>query len=404
MLPNETTTRSEVAPQPERIEALVVAPSRDAARPLVAFLRQEKVNVSVAQDIEVAFEEALLHRPNLVLIDDSLPLALCERLKANGRTHFLPTVIFASSGKWDDRPGHRLQAIRAGADALFSAAQPEEARARLWALLQSEGLYRRQERRQKVQGTALQERGRWLETFVHDLQNAVGALQANFEFLGQTALARSAEMSEDVSDCVRETRTLLQQLTRGLRTVQDFERFESGRVRSRKVALVLSDLLAEVKEEASWQVGVVATLSSGGGAGPAAPPTLRLVGDGEPITIEGDRDLLRQALGALTAYLLRLPATTEVRLQALASPAGVTIEMVSDGPALAEEDRERLFEPYARWSRRASLAQGIALAHARAIVELHRGKVRATATEADRAAFIVELKSRDPSPNHQMGR
>jgi signal transduction histidine kinase len=413
MLPNETTTRSEVVTPPERIEALVVAHSRDAARPLVAFLRQEKLNVTVVQDADAAFEEALLHRPNVVLIDEGLPVALCERLKANGRTHFLPTIIYAS-GSWEQRPAQRLLAIRAGADALLSVGDDEDSRARLWALLRSEALHRRQDRKQKVQGSALKERGRWLETFVHDLQNSVGALQANFEFLGQTALARSAEMSEDVSDCVRETRSLLQQLTRGLRTVQDFERFESGRVRTRKAPLDLHELLVEVKEDVLWQVGMGLASESlpavdahaGGGTGTPPGPVMRVqVEQAVPaVTVMVDRDLLRQALGALCAYLLRLPGATELRLQVRASALGVSIDLVSDGAALSDEDRERLFEPYARWSRRAALAQGIALAHARAILELHGGTVQATNGGGDRAAFVVELKSRDPSPNHQLGR
>jgi signal transduction histidine kinase len=415
MLPNETTTRSEVVTPPDRIEALVVALSRDAARPLVTFLRQEKVNVTVVQDAEAAFEEALLHRPNLVLIDEGLPVALCERLKANGRTHFLPAIIFAS-GSWEQRPAQRLLAIQAGADALFSVGNDEESRARLWALLRSDAVHRRQDRKQKVQGSALKERGRWLETFVHDLQNSVGALQANFEFLGQTALARSAEMSEDVSDCVRETRSLLQQVTRGLRTVQDFERFESGRVRPRKVALDLHELLTEVKEDVLWQVGTGAasaplshegvSVGLGVGLGEPLAPAVRLQLDqsSPAVTVLADRDLLRQALGALCAYLLRLPGATQLSLQVAVSDTGVSVDLVSDGPALSAEDQERLFEPYARWSRRTALAQGIALAHARAILELHGGTVRATNEGGDRAAFVVELKSRDPSPNHHMGR
>ena len=402
MLPNEATAPTEVATRPEEIEALVASPSRDAARPLVAFLRQEKLNVTVMSDADSTFEEALIHRPNLVVIDAALDpeggLELCRRLKSNGRTHFLPTIIHAGghgSGRGDRwaTPAARVAALQAGADALFSASDDiEEARARLWALLRSEALHRRQERRQKLQGFALKDRGRWLEGFVHDLQNAVGALQANFEFLGQTALARSAETSEDVSDCVRETRNLLQQLGRGLRTVQDFERFESGLVRPRHAVVALDELLAEVKEDVNWQLG------------PEGQARLHVQRGPESLTVLGDRDLLRQALSALATHLLRQPRTSELRAHLASGRAGPTIVLASDAPAFPESDGERMFEPYARVSRRTGLAQGIALAHARAVLELHGGSVRAEEGPSGGAAFSVQLKSRDPSPNLLLGR
>src|ERR1039457_140273 len=105
MLPNERTTRDEVAAVPGVVEGLIVAPDRECARPLLDFLRAEGVNVQVVNAVELGFEEALLHRPNVVIIDERISKAggvdLCERLKANSRTHFLPVILFAH-GKQSD--------------------------------------------------------------------------------------------------------------------------------------------------------------------------------------------------------------------------------------------------------------------------------------------------------------
>src|SRR5690349_3726221 len=117
MLPNERTTRSEVMTLPGEVEALVAAPSRTAAKPLVDFLKAERINVQLVVDGDSAVEEALLHHPHVVLIDDRVPpsggIELCQRLKNNGRTHFLPAILVVQGAA----PRHRLHAIAAGADA-----------------------------------------------------------------------------------------------------------------------------------------------------------------------------------------------------------------------------------------------------------------------------------------------
>jgi signal transduction histidine kinase len=399
MLPNEATTRSDIITLPGELEALVAAPGRDEARPLVAFLKQEKLNVTLVPDADSAFEEALLHRPNVVLVHEALPPAggveLCQRLKANTRTHFLPAVLFATS----DNRHQRIRALAAGADAVFAPTTDEqERRTRLWALLRSQALYRRQDRKGEEQRTVLQERGRWIGNFVHDLQNAMGALQANFEFLGQLAVNAGAIRDDDARDCLRETRALLQQLTRGLRTVQDYERFESGRVVLRRGPLHLGEMLVEVKEELTFHLnGAGRTVVIEG------EPALDTTASGV-VPLDGDRDQVRQALTALATYLARQPHTTEVRLRLQPEEAGARIEVASDGPPIPPDERARIFEPYVRVPRRATLAHGLGLALARAIIQLHDGTVRADEdSRSGGPIFVVQLKSRDLAPKQRSG-
>src|SRR2546421_2704580 len=230
MLPNERTTRSEVVTLPGEVEALIAAPSRAVARPLVDFLKREGINVQLVVNSDTAFEEALLHRPNVILIDDRVPPAggieLCQRLKGNTRTHFVPSILYAQS----DVRQHRLRALAAGADAIFVPGTDEqERRTRLWALLRTQAIYRRQGKKQRTQGATIQERRRWFGRFVHDLQSSIGALQANFEYLAQAARAKGRP-GADLDECVTDSQTVFRQIARGLRTVLDVERFEAGRI------------------------------------------------------------------------------------------------------------------------------------------------------------------------------
>src|ERR1039457_1344255 len=214
MLPNERTTRDGVAAVPGVVEGLIVAPDRECARPLVDFLRAEGVNVQVVNAVELGFEEALLHRPNVVIIDERISKAggvdLCERLKANSRTHFLPVILFAH-GKQSDLL--RLDALAAGADALFApATSKEERRARLWALLRSQAIFRKLDGKREAQGNAICNKRRWVRGLVHDIQNSLGAIQANFEYIAQLPDTRDKKSREEFEECVQDTRATFREM------------------------------------------------------------------------------------------------------------------------------------------------------------------------------------------------
>ena len=132
MLTDERTTQRNELPLPSEAEGLVVAPGRAVTRALVGFLREQGINVRTAADADRAFEEALLHPPDVVIIDDRVPpsggIDLCHRLKANARTHFVPVILCALN----DLRQYRVRAFTAGADAVFApTTDPQERRARL---------------------------------------------------------------------------------------------------------------------------------------------------------------------------------------------------------------------------------------------------------------------------------
>jgi signal transduction histidine kinase len=391
MLPSERTTRSDVVTLPSELEALVVAPGRQAARPLVAFMRAQKLNIVMVHDADSAFEEALLHRPHVVVIHDGIPPAggieLCQRLKNNSRTHFLPAILFCH----DDSRQERVRALAAGADAIFlSSTDEQERRTRLWALLRSQALYRRQERRHLAQGSILKERGRWIGSFVHDLQNSIGALQANFEYLAQIAAPKGVAASTDLEECLRESRTLFQQVARGLRTVRDYERFESGQVVLRDAPVPLEALVREARDEAGWHLE-------------GARRAVELEVEAPAATVSGDPDFLKGAVAALAVCLAKQPRNTRVTLRTTGEEGGTCLVVVAgDGEPIAVEERGRLFEPYVRVLRRAAPGQGLSLALARSVIELHGGTIRVEAGPEGGTAFVVQLKSRDPFPKQQI--
>lgn len=385
MLPNERTTRSEVVTLPGEVEALVAAPDRSMARSLVDFLKGEGINVQIAVNADTAFEEALLHRPNVVLIDDRIPPAggieLCQRLKGNTRTHFVPTILCAQS----DVRQHRLRALAAGVDALFLPTTDEqERRTRLWALLRTQAIWRRQEKRTRTQGTAIQDRRRWIGGFVHDLQSSIGALQANFEYVAQAAQARG-RASPDLEECVRDTQTVFKQLVRGLRTVLDFERFEAGRIALREIPLLVGELARDACEELGWQAS-------------AAGKSIDLERLPREQPVVGDPDHLREAIVNLVGFVLRQPANRRAAVKVWSAGGVTRLSVTGDGEQISADDREKIFEPYARSSKQAPVAHGLGLALAKVVLELHGGSIWVEDAPGAGSAFMLELKGEQGAP------
>ena len=387
---NDQTTRSGIVPVPDEVEVLVATTERSGARQLTGFLRDESVRIRTCSDADAAFEEAALYPPGLVIIDEGLGVALCERLKSNVRTHFLPPVICAQERMGQ---GARTRAFSAGADAIFDETTPDtERRARVWALLRSHAIFRRTEARgRRIQGEA-KDQQRWLGGFVHDLQNAVGSLQANFEFLAR-AKVQAAGADPELAEATADTKLLFSHLVGGLRVVRDLERLEGGRFELVKTALPTRIWLSDVERDLTVQLDEF--------------DRARVV-MGMPSSdhvLEGDREALRQALGLLIGFILKVPPRGSVEVRVSQDGQGpCRIEIVAAAARLAEDLRPRIFTPYAQGKARVPFAHGLGLALARGILQLHGFSVALAGDEHEGLAFLIDLSpSNEPSRSMTSG-
>jgi K+-sensing histidine kinase KdpD len=382
MLPDERTTHNNTLSLPSDVEGLVAAPGRGVARPLVDFLRSQGINVQTTSDADAAFEEALLHPPDIVLIDDRLPPAggieLCQRLKSNVRTHFVPTIIFALN---DLRP-YRLRALAAGADAVFApATDVQERRTRLWALLRTRAVYRQLERKQRAQGTEIVDRRRWLGHFLHDLQGQAAALNVNIDYVAKFEPPAGDKRLENFLESIEDTRTVFAQLMANVRTVQDYDRYETGQLVPQETGLCLGALAADVAEELKRHA-----LVSDKPLRFTRPP------ENSERQVQGDRDLLRRAIFNLgMSALRRAPARTEVVMGVTETDTGSRFRITVPGETLQGADRLNIFEPYAQLAVNAA-GYGLGLALARAVVELHEGHLWIEDVADGGCALIFELK------------
>jgi K+-sensing histidine kinase KdpD len=388
MLPDERTTHNNTLSLPSDVEGLVAAPGRGVARPLVDFLRGQGINVQTTSTADAAFEEALLHPPDVVLIDDRLPPAggieLCQRLKGNVRTHFVPVIVFAL----DEVRTHRLRALAAGADAVFGpGTDAQERRTRLWALLRTRALQRQLEKKQRAQGSEIVDRRRWLGHFLHDLQGQVAAINVNVDYLAKLAPPKGDGRLANFLESIEDVRTVFAQLMANVRTVQDYDRYEMGQLVPRESPLRLGDVAAEVAEDLRRQAEAAERSFTF-----ARPPA-----EDEPM-VQGDRELLRRAISNLgLSALRRAPSRTAVSMSVAEIDSGSRFRVTVPSDSLQGADRLNAFEPYAQHSVNAA-GYGLGLALARAIVELHGGHIWIEDVPGGGCAFVFELKRRSPWP------
>jgi len=387
MLPDERTTLSNTLALPSDVEALVAAPGRGVARPIVLFLRSQGISVQTAGDADSAFEEALLHPPDVVLIDDRIPPAggveLCQRLKGNVRTHFVPTILFALN----DLRQFRLRAVAAGADAVFApSTDAQERRTRLWSLLRSRALFRRLEKKQRSQGSEIVERRRWVSHLLHDLQGSVAALQANVGFMARFGPPPADPRRADFDGAVDDARTVFDQLMQSVRTVMDFDKFETGQLVLHESTFRLGDLAAEAVDELRRHAH--SAERSIDLSRPAREQERAVAVDGE---------LIKRVMSNLIMNAIRRGQPGRaVMVSVAASAGGMRFSVVGSGDRIATADRPAIFEPYSQTGPSA-VGYGLGLALARAVIELHGGRIGVEDTAQGGVAFVFELRfDREP--------
>lgn len=102
----------------------------------------------------------------------------------------------------------------------------------------------------------------------------------------------------------------------------------------------------------------------------AAGAELQLTAPDKPVWIEGDPLLLHELLGNLIDNALRYGAPAgRIALSVQANPPSLTVE--DNGPGIAVEERERVFEAFYRSPRVTASGSGLGLAIVREIAQAH---------------------------------
>jgi signal transduction histidine kinase len=168
---------------------------------------------------------------------------------------------------------------------------------------------------------------------------------------------------------------------------------------SAEMAQTLDALLAGARADASSQPGVadaraVADAVAERHAPLAAEHGVRIDvrAPVAPLRAGAEAQLLERLLAPLVDNACRY-AATEVVIAVGGAGASVVYEVSDDGPGVAEDERERIFEPAVRGSAGTALRSGtgLGLALARRLADAAGGSVEALEPEGDGARFAVSV-------------
>jgi signal transduction histidine kinase len=207
----------------------------------------------------------------------------------------------------------------------------------------------------------------------HELRTPITALQVVLENLVDGVTAPDPATFQTMLSQVERLGRLVKQLL-------DLSRLESGAVPLERTEFRVEPLLEHaVREQQLNAPGIAVSVTV----------------DSPDLTADGDPERVHQVVANLLENAVRhTPRGGAVEVRAERRPDGVTIEVLDEGPGIAEADEARVFERFYRAdSARASTdgGAGLGLAIAQWIVDLHGGEIHPERRDPHGCRMVVTL-------------
>ena len=221
----------------------------------------------------------------------------------------------------------------------------------------------------------------------HELRTPVARLRFGLEMVADIDDVEERHRRVDAMD--RD----IDQLDALIDEILTFARLEEGSPAIELAPVNLPALLARLREELSPISAGIRIEIDEQALAEVAP---------EDLTVWGSERYLHRVLQNLVTNGLRY-ARTEVRLRYRRDGDLAVLEVEDDGPGIPEEDRERVFKPFARLDesrQRASGGYGLGLSIVQRIAEWHGGRVSVQRGELGGALFRMVWPRQPRSSGH----
>jgi len=207
----------------------------------------------------------------------------------------------------------------------------------------------------------------------HELRTPLTAVRAYAELFGRGAAVRPQDLERSMSGITREA----ERMSLLVDDLLLLARLDEGRPLAKK-SVDLTELVGEAVDAAR-----------------VVEPDRPIEASVEPVTVEGDRDRLRQVLDNLFANArTHTPAGTPVAVELHRVDGTARLSVADRGPGLTEEQAARVFERFYRVDSsraRASGGVGLGLSIVAAVTEAHGGTAETLATPGGGATFVITL-------------
>ena len=214
-----------------------------------------------------------------------------------------------------------------------------------------------------------------VEDVSHELRNPVAVIQANVE----AVLADDRATPEERANALAVISRATSRMSRLLEDLLATARRRSGSFADQKVdvASFVTDVVDEHRLFAEDRpLQVITRLSPG------------------PV-VYADPESLARALANLLSNAIRLaPTESELTIASGSTGGWAWIAVRDQGPGIAEDDQQRVFDRFRRADNGGRRGSGLGLAIARQIVESHEGKLALFSTLGAGSTFVIWLPDR----------
>ncbi len=231
----------------------------------------------------------------------------------------------------------------------------------------------------------------FLATLAHELRNPLAPIGVGIEIL-----ERAGPEPEVSSRVIAMMKRQLAHQVRLIDDLLDVSRITRGKITLRQEHLELSQLLAAARE-------MVLTADA------VAERRITTVLPPEPLTVTGDRTRLAQVIGNLLNNAVKFTAANgRIWLTAARDGDQARITVRDDGVGIPQEHLEDIFDMFSQAHPSKGGGLGIGLALARALIELHGGRIEARSAGLDQGSELSLLlplaasASPPPPPNAPM--
>ena len=357
--------------------------------------------VVVARDAESAIAASIEHRPDIAILDISMPAGdlgvadrdagfeVCRRIKRDPRTARIPVVFVTALSDTSDR----VKAIEAGGDDFLNKPYHRPVlNARVQSLLKLKGATDALEETLKRLRELQKVRDDLMKMIVHDLKAPLTSILATLEMMRDGDFGGFTEpQARGLSDAEGKAEDLL-----GL--IEDL--LEVSRIEERTLALQTEQiapaaLLSEIVYD--WQLrfqqeGATASVD---------------VADDAPVFV-ADKALVKRVLGNLVQNAVNhSPGPVTIQLAARRDPNGILITVSDNGPGIPADYQEIIFRKFeqvhAQHAPRVR-SSGLGLTFCRLATESHGGRIWVTSTEGEGSTFFMQFPLEPREPVRSMAR
>jgi two-component system, sensor histidine kinase and response regulator len=378
-----------VAGSPQDKTLILVADDVDAnVELLVDQLETLGFATAVARDASSALSECLERRPDLVILDVSMPAGdlgvddrdagfeVCRRLKRDARTARIPVIFVTALGDTSDR----VKAIEAGGDDFLTKPHHRLVlNARVRALLKLKGATDALEESLKRLRELQKVRDDLMKMIVHDLKTPLTSVLATLE------MARDGDfgaLTDPQARALSDAEGKAEDLLALIEDLLEVARIEDQTITLQPEPIAPAALLAEIVYD--WglrfkQEGATATVD---------------VADDAPV-FSADKVLVKRVLSNLVQNAVTHTAgPVRLALAARADANGILLTVTDDGPGIPSEYQEIIFRKFERV--RAANAprvrsSGLGLTFCRLAVESHGGRIWVKSADGEGSTFYVQL-------------